>query len=122
MMWVKLTLPAEPVRISWLLRMVRLTSRRRAGTTRKLVAVGTDRLAVIFATTRAAAPRSGRAAGSASSGTSVAGAGRSGAALGGAAGGGRAHRLPRRRLQRLVIAPRGRRVRAHLRGRRPGQV
>ncbi len=55
---VKLTL-APVVRASWLLRMSRLTSRRRAGTVRTLVAVGTARLASMLATIREAAPRSG---------------------------------------------------------------
>src|ERR1700730_11726474 len=58
MMWVKLTL-ASPVRASWLLRTRRFTSRSRAGTTRKLVAVGTLTLASMLAAMRAAAPRSG---------------------------------------------------------------
>ena len=58
MMWVKLTL-APVVRASWLLRIRRLTSSRRAGTVRTLVAVGTPRLASMFATIREAAPRSG---------------------------------------------------------------
>src|SRR5690242_5865465 len=39
--------------------MRRLTSSSRAGITRKLVAVGTPRLAVMLATIRPAAPRSG---------------------------------------------------------------
>ena len=56
MMWVKLTL-APVVRASWLLRMSRLTSSRRAGTERTLVAVGTPRLASMLATMRDAAPR-----------------------------------------------------------------
>ncbi len=56
MMWVKLTL-APVVRANWLLRMSRFTSRRRAGTERTLVAVGTPRLASMFATMRDAAPR-----------------------------------------------------------------
>ena len=56
-MWVKLTL-APVVRASWLLRMSRLTSSRRAGTERTLVAVGTPRLASMLATMRDAAPRS----------------------------------------------------------------
>ena len=59
-MWVKLTL-APVVRASWLLRMSRLTSSRRAGTVRTLVAVGTPRLASMLATIREAAPRSGTA-------------------------------------------------------------
>src|SRR5438552_12606350 len=58
MMWVKLTLPPR-LRDRWLLRTLRLTSSSRAGTTRKLVAVGTDRLASMLATMRAAAPRIG---------------------------------------------------------------
>src|ERR1700722_4561605 len=57
MMCVKLTL-APVVRASWLLRMRRLTSSKRAGTERTLVAVGTPRLASMFATMREAAPRS----------------------------------------------------------------
>ena len=56
---VKLTLPAVPVRASWLLRISRLTSSSFAGTTRKLVAVGTSRLVVMLETTRAALPRRG---------------------------------------------------------------
>ncbi len=43
---------------------LRFTSRSLAGTCRKLVAVGTARLASMFATTRAAAPRSGSPSGS----------------------------------------------------------
>src|SRR3954466_8166454 len=58
MMWVKLTLPPRE-RMRWLLRTLRLTSRRRAGTWRKLVAVGTDNDRSIFSTIRAAAPRIG---------------------------------------------------------------
>ena len=57
MMCVKLTL-APVVRASWLFKMSRLTSSRRAGTLRTLVAVGTDRLASMLATIRDAAPRS----------------------------------------------------------------
>src|ERR1700691_3862653 len=56
MRWVKLTL-APVVRASWLLRICRLTSKRRAGTVRTLVAVGTPRLASMLATMRLAAPR-----------------------------------------------------------------
>ena len=56
---MKLTLPAVPVRASWLLRISRLTSSNLAGTTRKLVAVGTSRLVVMLETTAAALPRSG---------------------------------------------------------------
>src|SRR5271170_6335417 len=58
MMCVKLTL-APVVRASWLFRIRRLTSRRRAGTVRTLVAVGTVKLASMLATMREAAPRSG---------------------------------------------------------------
>src|SRR5580692_11362379 len=58
MMWVKLTL-APVVLASWLLRMSRFTSSKRAGTVRTLVAVGTLRLASMLATMREAAPRSG---------------------------------------------------------------
>ncbi len=58
MMWVKLTF-APVVRASWLFRIRRLTSRRRAGTVRTLVAVGTVKLASMLATMREAAPRSG---------------------------------------------------------------
>ncbi len=82
--WVKLTLPALPVRLSWLLRMRRLTSSKRAGTTRKLVAVGMSRLAVMLATMRPAAPRSGvlvsggRPSAPTSAGTARDGRGRSG--------------------------------------------
>ena len=56
---MKLTFPAAPDRASWLLSMRRLTSRSLAGTTRKLVAVGTVRLDVMLATTRAGLPRRG---------------------------------------------------------------
>src|ERR1700722_18638691 len=55
MRWVKLTL-APVVRASWLLRICRFTSSRRAGTVRTLVAVGTPRLASMLATMREAAP------------------------------------------------------------------
>src|SRR5438270_10628021 len=58
MMWVKLTLPPR-VRVKWLLRTLRLTSSRRAGTTRKLVAVGTANDASMLTAVRSAAPRSG---------------------------------------------------------------
>src|ERR1700691_3296209 len=58
MLWVKLTF-APVVRASWWLRIRRLTSRRRAGTVRTLVAVGTVKLASMLATMREAAPRSG---------------------------------------------------------------
>src|SRR5580692_1821448 len=73
MRWVKLTL-APVVRASWLLRMRRFTSSRRAGTVRTLVAVGTPRLASMLATIREAAPRSGVAS-SPPAGTMEVGAG-----------------------------------------------
>jgi hypothetical protein len=57
MRWVKLTL-VPPVRARWLLRIIRLTSRSLAGTVRTDVAVGTPRLASMFWTIRADAPRS----------------------------------------------------------------
>ena len=50
---------APEVRASHSLSVARLISSRRAGTVRTLVAVGTARLAVMLATTRAAAPLSG---------------------------------------------------------------
>src|SRR3954454_12632129 len=56
MMWVKLTLPPR-VRIRWLLRILRLPSSSRAGTCRKLVAVGTVSDCSMFTTVLAAAPR-----------------------------------------------------------------
>ena len=56
--WVKLVLLPR-VRCRYELMMARLTSSRRAGTSRKLVAVGTPRLASMLATMRAAAPRIG---------------------------------------------------------------
>src|SRR4051794_12740275 len=56
MMCVKLTLPPR-VRIRWLLRILRLTSSSRAGTCRKLVAVGTVSDCSMFTTVLAAAPR-----------------------------------------------------------------
>jgi len=55
---VKLTFPA-PDRARWLLRICRLTSRSFAGIARTDVAVGTVRLASMFSTVRAAAPRNG---------------------------------------------------------------
>src|SRR5437773_6306344 len=83
MMWVKLTLPPR-LRDRWLLRILRLTSSSRAGTTRKLVAVGTARLASMLATIRAAAPRIGwpATAGTAAAGLAGAAAGLAGAAAG----------------------------------------
>src|SRR4051794_38347293 len=55
---VKLTLP-RPGRERWLFRICRLTSSSFAGTLRTEVAVGTPRLASMFSTIRAAAPRIG---------------------------------------------------------------
>src|SRR5438552_13512033 len=83
MMWVKLTLPPR-LRDRWLLRILRLTSSSRAGTTRKLVAVGTARLASMLATIRAAAPRIGwlATAGTAAAGLAGAAAGLAAAAAG----------------------------------------
>src|SRR5580658_1972298 len=57
MRWVNDTLPPRP-RPRWLLITIRLSTRSLAGIARTLVAVGTARLAVIFAAVRAAAPRS----------------------------------------------------------------
>src|SRR3954454_18121799 len=58
MRWVKLTLPPR-ARARCRLMTVRLSCSSLAGTARTEVAVGTSRLAAMFATTRAAAPRSG---------------------------------------------------------------
>src|SRR5436190_23816421 len=54
------TLPPRPRR-RWLLTTVRLSTSSLAGIARTLVAVGTARLDSMLATTRAAAPLSGRA-------------------------------------------------------------
>src|SRR4051812_47044478 len=62
MRWVNDTLPPRPRR-RWLLMTTRLSISSLAGMTRTLVAVGTVRLASMLATTRAAAPLSGRVAG-----------------------------------------------------------
>src|SRR3954447_7380774 len=59
MRWVYDALPPRP-RLRWLLMTVRLSTSNFAGTARTLVAVGTVRLASMFATTRDAAPRRGR--------------------------------------------------------------
>ncbi len=67
--------------------ILRLTSRSLAGTWRKLVAVGTPRLASMFCTMRAAAPRNGSPSGSVGTGGTAAGAG---AAAGGTTGAGAA--------------------------------
>src|SRR5581483_7925530 len=68
MRWVNDTFPPR-VRDRWLFRILRLTSSIRAGTTRKLVAVGTVRLASMFWTMRAPAPRMGWAPGGRAAGT-----------------------------------------------------
>ena len=78
------TLPPR-VRARWLFRIWRLTSSSFAGTERTEVAVGTPRLASMFATMRAAAPRSGCGA-SPSSTTGAAAVGRLGALGAGAVG------------------------------------
>src|SRR5208282_6464558 len=57
MRWVNDTLPPRPLP-RWLLITIRLSTRSMAGIARTLVAVGTVRLAVMFAAVRAAAPRS----------------------------------------------------------------
>src|SRR3954470_6672548 len=67
MRWVKLILPPLACE-RWLLMSRRLASSSRAGTTRKEVAVGTPRLASMFCTVRAAAPRRGFAGGFAEDG------------------------------------------------------
>src|SRR5919107_940298 len=71
MTWVNDTLPPR-LRDRWLLITIRLSMSSLAGTARTLVAVGTWRLASMFCTTRADAPRSGTssvsAAGSAAAG------------------------------------------------------
>ena len=71
---VKLTFP-PPLRARWLFRIWRFTSSRRAGTVRTEVAVGTPRLASMFTTVRAAAPRSGSGASPSAVGALAAGAG-----------------------------------------------
>jgi hypothetical protein len=75
MRWVKLTFPPR-ARRRWLLITTRLSAINLAGTARTLVAVGTASDASMFATTRAAAPRSGATVGS-----DLVGAGSSAAAL-----------------------------------------
>src|SRR4051794_5828183 len=59
MRWVNETLPPR-LRLRWLLITMRLSMSSFAGTARTLVAVGTWRLASMFVTTRAEAPRRGR--------------------------------------------------------------
>src|SRR4051794_13860647 len=56
MRWVKETLPPR-ARRRWLLTTMRLSTSSLAGTDRTEVAVGTDRLASMFVTTRAEGPR-----------------------------------------------------------------
>src|SRR5271155_4247948 len=91
MRWVNDTFPPRP-RPRWLLITMRLSTRSLAGTARTLVAVGTVRLAALFAAGRAARPPRPRAApprgrtSVASAGADVAGAG-DGAAGDGAVGG-----------------------------------
>src|SRR3954447_5360956 len=75
MRWVKLSFPPR-VRLREPFMTRRLTSSSLAGTSRKLVAVGTSRLASMLATIRAAAPRSGW--GSAAPFELIAGAGAAG--------------------------------------------
>jgi hypothetical protein len=91
MMCVNDTLPPR-VRARWLFRICRLTSSSLAGTERTDVAVGTSRLASMFVTMRAAAPR--RGSGSSPSSTTgavpfdAAGFGAAGVGGAGAAGAG----------------------------------
>src|SRR5205823_1463506 len=85
MMCVKLTLPI-PLRPRKPLMMLRFTSNRRAGTFRKLVAVGTWRLRSMLATMAAPAPRIG-SPGSASAVVAAAFGAADAAAAGAAAGG-----------------------------------
>ena len=110
------TLPPR-VRPRWLLRIWRLTSSSLAGTDRTEVAVGTARLASMFATMRAAAPRSGSGASPSSTtgarrhgrgGRGAAGGGRgAGAERGAGAGGGRRD-LPARDVVLEELSPSGR--------------
>src|SRR5450432_2101100 len=58
MMWVNEIFPPRP-RLRWLFITRRLSATSLAGMSRTLVAVGTARLASMFATVRAAAPLSG---------------------------------------------------------------
>ena len=69
---VKLTFMPE-VLTSWSLSAARFTSSRRAGTVLTEVAVGTPRLATMFDTIRAAAPRSGVASGTGATAGTLAG-------------------------------------------------
>src|SRR5919206_2949688 len=88
MRWVNETLPPR-LRARWLLMTTRLSISSLAGTARTLVAVGTVRLASMFATTRAAGPRRRTVVSAASSAAGAAfGAGAFGAAAWGCAGAG----------------------------------
>src|ERR1700689_1917532 len=85
MRWVNDTLPPRPLP-RWLLITIRLSTSGLAGIARTLVAVGTVRLAVMFAAVRAAAPRSRTSiacCASGGGGAGLAGAGRVGETGGG---------------------------------------
>src|SRR6476620_2004532 len=87
MRWVNETLPPR-LRLRWLLITMRLSISSLAGIARTLVAVGTWRLASMFVTTRADAPRSGRTSGPSSDpAAGFAAAWAAGAFAGGVAGG-----------------------------------
>ena len=89
MRWVKLTLP-WPDRARYPLTTLRLTSSSLAGTLRKLVAVGTSRLAAMFFTMTAPTPlisSPGSSAGSSAGAAAAAGAGVGGGAATGVASG-----------------------------------
>ena len=87
MRWVNETLPPRAL-ARWLLITVRLSMRSLAGTALTLVAVGTERLASMLSTTRAATPRSGTSSTSSRATAGAAGLSTWGAATGcaGAAG------------------------------------
>src|SRR5215467_14052285 len=86
MRWVNETLPPRP-RARWLLMTMRLSMSSLAGTERTLVAVGTVRLAAMFAAVRADAPRSRTTSDSGIEGAGCAAAGWAAGADGGAAAG-----------------------------------
>src|SRR3954470_17711049 len=120
MRWVKLTFP-RPVRDRWLFRIWRLTSSSFAGTLRTDVAVGTPRLASMFSTIRAAAPRIGFVVSPSSTSGAVplpAGGGVGGGAGGGGGGGGgrRRGRRGRSDRDRPVAGARGGAARGHVVG------
>src|SRR5215204_3188627 len=71
MRWVKLTLP-WPLRLRYPLITLRLTSSNLAGMSRKLVAVGTDRLRSMLAAMATLAPRMGSPTSSATTGVVLA--------------------------------------------------